>query len=210
MIFMKTIKFLFVAEMFFKTCLVLISLVLIALIILFIHSFISPESYDKVVFKIDRGIDINNNKTNPLPPGSYAEYKQSGDKNFYFNKLTLGTKLSMFIHIFLSVGFILLVLKELVNFLNSVKEYSSFFVNNYLYFKRIGIYSIFLFVYSFLSNLAGLKLSMRFADGVVHYVQHIYNYTHYISLCAIIILSFIASRVFKEGERLRSENELTV
>lgn len=207
---MKTIKFLFVAEMFFKSCMVLISLGLIASIVLFIHSFISPESYDKVVLKPVRGVVFDNNKTNPLPPGSYAEYKQLGDKNFYFNKLTTGTKISILMHILIGAGFILLVLKEFINFLNSVKEYSSFFVNNSNYFKRIGIYFGIMLVWSFLINFFGIKLSMKFPDGVVDNVQHYYYINYYISICVMIILSFVASMVFKEGERLRSENELTV
>lgn len=149
-------------------------------------------------------------KTNPLPPGSYAEYKQLNDKNFYFNKLTAGTKIYLLMRVLFSAGVILLVIKELINFLNSVKEYSSFFVNNYLYFKRIAFYSIVLFVYRFLSDLAGTDVSMRFPDGDAYYTMHYFNIALYFAICALIILSFVASLVFKEGDRLRSENELTV
>lgn len=106
---MRTIKFLFAAKMFFKTCMVLISLVLIALIVLFIHSFISPESYDKVLLKIDgRGIYVNSKETNPLPPTSMAEYIKESNKNFYFNKLTVGTKnfsINSYFHWWRIIGF---------------------------------------------------------------------------------------------------------
>ena len=208
---MKTIKTLFVAQMFFKTCMVLISLFLIALIVLFIHSFISPKSYEKVLLKIDsRGVNFVYDKTNPLPPGSYAEYKQLNDKNFYFNKLTPGTKIYILMRVLFFAGVILLVIKELINFLNSVKEYSSFFVNNYLYFKRIGFYSVILVVYGFLSDLGGTEVSMKFPDEMVHSVQHYINIPYYFFMCTMVILSFVASMVFKEGERLRIENELTV
>ena len=208
---MKTIKILFVAEMFFKTCMVLICLVLVAIIVVFIHTFISPESYDKVVLKFDeRGIGYNCNESNPLPLGSYNEYIKGSNKNFYFNKLTLGTKISIIMRVLFGAGFILLVLKELINFLNSIKKFSSFFVNNYIYFKRIGIYFIIMLVWSFIINIAGIKLSMKFPDGVVDNVQHNYNIAYYFSMCAMIILTFVASLVFKEGERLRSENDLTV
>ena len=207
---MKTIKFLFVAEMFFKTCMVLITLALVAIIILFIHTFISPESYDKVVLKAEKGVGFNYGITLTEPPGSMAEYTQGSNKNFYFNKITLGTKISILMQILLGFGLILLVLKELINFLSSVKEYSSFFVNNYIYFKRIGIYFSIMLVWHFIINLAGMKLSMKFPDGVVDNVQHNYNIAYYFSMCAMIILTFVASLVFKEGERLRSENDLTV
>jgi hypothetical protein len=207
---MKTFKFLFVANIFFKTCMVLISLALIALIILFIHTFISPESYDKIVLEAQHGIGYNYTNHNHVPPVSYAEYIQLKDKNFYFNKLTLGTKISILMHFLLGVGFILLVFKELNNFLTSVKEYSSFFVNNHLYFKRIGIYFSIMLLWNIINNLAGIKISMKFPDGYIDNVHHYYNISYYIVMCAIIILVFIASLVFKEGERLRIENDLTV
>jgi len=205
---MKTIKTLFLAEMFFKTVMVLAGFIMIALIPLFFHSLNSPTSYDKVIVKFDRGdIRFTYVPNAPSPPGSYAEFKKGNNKNFYFSKLSLGSKVYILLRSLFDIGIILLVFNQLIFFLRSVKKYSSFFVNNYIYFKRIGNYFCILLAFNLIIK-SYMDLSMIFPDGIAYETRLSFEFP--LSNCAVAILSFVASLVFKEGERLRSENDLTV
>lgn len=199
--------------MFLKTCTGLTSLFIIILIVSFIYSFISPESYDKFVVHFDEkgGIADGAHNTNSLSPRSTLDYVADCQGNIYINKLTPGSRSYVIIPDLLRAVFILLVLIELIKFLNSVKGYSSFFVNNSVYFKRIGIYSIIVLVSDLIINSVVTDLWMKFPDGMIsHHMHHQYNFPYYFLMCVIVCVSSVASQVFKEGEHLRIENELTV
>jgi len=209
---MKTKKILFIAEVFFKFLGALIIISILFLFFVLVHSEYSPETYNKVTLKIHGGIEINYDPKTPLPPDSFAEHKEGNNKSIYFSKLTFSSKLRIIFRIFVFAGFFLLILNEFLNFIRSVKKYSTFFPKNYLHFKRIGIYLIFLLIYILYNGFKGWNIAMKFPDGYYYYNYRVFNLSigSIIIYGALIILSFVVSQVFKEGERLRTENELTV
>lgn len=207
---MKTIEILFIAEVFLKILGILFILSILFQFFVIVHSEHSPESYNKVVLKIHRGLEINYDPKTPLPPSSLVEYKEGNNKNVYYNKLIFSSKLRILFRNLVFAVLSLLILKEFLNFIKSVKKYSSFFFNNYINFYRIGIYHIIILIYYLYTGFKGWNMAMKFPDGYAQVINREHNLSIYGIICALIILSFVASQVFKEGERLRTENELTV
>ena len=132
---MKTKNMLFIAEVFFKTIGILIVLSTLFFLFVFVHSELSPESYNKVTVKIQHVLVINYDPKAPLPPASFAEHKENNNKNIYLGKLNFSSRRRIFFRILVGFLLSLLILKEFLNFINSVKKYSTFFICNYLYFN---------------------------------------------------------------------------
>ncbi len=103
-------------------------------------------------------------------------------------------------------------MKNLIFFFNSVKDYSTFFINNSRHFKIIAILLAVIYLFSLASNIISEDVSMRFPDGVVRNINSGFHFSlpELAIYTSLIILSFISSLVFKEGENLRVENQLTI
>ena len=108
--------------------------------------------------------------------------------------------------IFLFAIFIL-ILKELIKFIKSVKDYNSFYSNNSKYFTTIRNNFINLLALEILS--AFIPIVIKLDDN--HYQSFMtFEFEPFIYYIAGILLSYIIAHVFKEGERLKIENELTI
>ena len=208
---MKTNKVLSFSSAFFKFLLVTSFLGVILVTFVLIHSEFHSASYNSIILKIDRGIEFTHSSTNPLPPDSYAEYIKTKNESIYFSKLTLLSKLSIWLFVVISLVLIMLILKELIRFIHSTRKYSSFFIENSIVFKKISNYVAAYFALYVILSFWSLKMIMVFPDGLVKkYGTQYINLGSIILICSLWLLLLIFSQVFKEGERVKQENELTI
>lgn len=208
---MKQSTIILLTERVFRNLTILFGILLIALLVVFVHSCISPNIYKHITLKYERNeLSITNvDRT----PNDYNEYLSMDTKNVYYSKLTIKSKTQVTVFMLVPLFLMLLIMNEFSRFFKSVKNYSSFFINNARCFKWIGIYLIILVCWPFMSGIFFSKLSMVFPDGIkeIYIRSNLYiNIGHIIGDVLLILLSFVASIVFKEGERLRVENELTI
>ena len=209
---MKKIKILSVAKIFFKTLLVLTFLISLSAITVFIHSKYSPNTYNNIVINTDSGRNLQYNLNASTIPDTYVEWKESKNQYVYYNLLTPKSKRSIFIPVLLLTIFIILILKELINFINSIKSYSSFHRENSKYFNKMAKYFSLLLIYKLVYFFPRSPLQIVFPNNPTHYVKltegKSLDFLIFIPAC--IILCIVISKVFKEGEHLRIENELTI
>jgi len=202
---MKKNKILTIGELFFKVLIVLTSLSLVILTFIFIHSEFSPKTYEKLTVNL-KGEHILKYEPNILPsPSTYKEWKK---KTINFNKITISSKIILLVNLIFTPLIFLFILKEIIKFIKSIKDYNSFHKNNANYFTKIGKLFGLLLILQLLFSIT--SISIDFPDN--YYTEsymHI-NFTPLITYGAGILLCFIISQVFKEGERLKIENELTI
>jgi hypothetical protein len=208
---MKTNNILGFSAVFFKFLLVTAFLFVILVTVVLIHSEIDPASYNGVILKIDRGLELSNSSAKSLPPVSYAEYIKTKNETIYFSKLNLGSKVTIWFFVVISLALCNLILKELIRFIQSTKRYSSFFTENSIAFKKMSTYMGAFLVLDIILNFWSFNIKMIFPDGIVqrHSSQYI-NLSSIILICSLWLLFLILSQVFKEGERVKQENELTI
>lgn len=197
---MKTTKVLQLAEIFFKILTGLTSLALLCLIFISIHSSFSPETYEKLTINNDRNLTFNSDT-----PSSQNTYKEI--KLVYFNKLVTSSKLFLLFEIMLTTIFFLLILRELIKFIKSIKDYNSFHRKNSKYFTTIGKYFSYLLILQILTSI--IPLTIKNAEENYNSFLN-FNLTPFIFYAAGILLCFTIGQVFKEGERLKIESELTI
>jgi hypothetical protein len=209
---MKKIKTLSVAEIFFKTLMGLTILISLFVIFIFIHSKYSPDTYNNLMINNHNGRNLRYMVDAQTIPDTYAEWKESENQYIYYNLLTSKSKRSIILPTLLIALFTLLILKELVNFVNSIKNYSSFHNENSKYFKRMAKYFSIILIYKLIFFIPTSPLQMAFPDNPTHLVLlpegKSLNFLIFVPAC--LILCLVISKVFKEGERLRIENELTI
>ncbi len=208
---MKTKRVLKIAEVFFRLLFVGIIALMLSLVFVFIHSSIAPQKYEKVMVS-DKSFMIINKIDAEKAPQTQAEWETSTKKDFRLPYLLLTSKIQLFLRIFLNLIPALFIIFYLIKFLKSVRNYTTFFGANSLYFKKIGIWLTASFCVFLYYSYFGLTLKMQLPQDN-YFVAH--SYTN-IDLGAMlqygffITLALIASFVFKEGESLRNENELTI
>ncbi|GEM_PF-3466277 len=208
---MKTNNVLGFSVVFFKFLLVTAFLGVILVTFVLIHSEFHSASYNSVIVKIDRGIELIHSSANSLPPDSYAEYIKTKNETIYFSKLNLRSKLSIWFFVVISLVLSMLILKELIRFMQSTKRYSSFFIENSMVFKKISSYIGAFLVLNIILSFWNFNIKMIFPDGFVQkYGNHYINLSSIITICSLWLLFLILSQVFKEGERVKQENELTI
>ena len=92
---------------------------------------------------------------------------------------------------------ILMIIKELLNIIKSVKRIHSFRIRNIYSFRRIGKY---LFVFLILSSFY----------IVIAEQGEFYGFYIHLTPLFLMVFAFILGEVFKEGNILLEENQLTV
>ncbi|MBN2485626.1 MAG: DUF2975 domain-containing protein [Bacteroidales bacterium] len=204
---MKKIN-LFLANLLIKIAIVICCLMIAFLLFITIHSTISSRYYDKLILNKQGAFEYSPHAQEPLI--SYSEYKDGKNLNIYFNRITFASKARYMFFPLLKLFLVLLILLEFNKILLSIKTYSSFFVNNSKYCKRIGIYLMLILACTLISDIIGIKVSMNFPDGAIINTSHFFYINNYLTTLLFLSMAFILSAIFKEGERLRIENELTV
>lgn len=170
--------------------------------IIFIHIQIDREAYNDI--KINHTGDtsttfsIGSNK-------SYTEkYKDPYNDAYVLEKLTTTTIYLIYFKFTCIFILLFLSIKEFQNIIQSVKRLDTFRRNNILSFRQIGKYSILYFI------LTLLYFTLTF-DNTLYFGQGGFSQTS-ISFTPLLfaLISFILAEIFKEGNKLQQENELTV
>jgi hypothetical protein len=194
------------AEIFFKFLKGLTFLGGIILVTIIIYSFFSPTAFG--TFNKKEANTISYNTTN-------IDSRKSTHEEFKINKLdiTLLNKLTPFSRSFLLIASIfyftisILILKELTKFVKSVNDYNSFHSKNSKYFTNIGKYFGYLFLFKIIASFIPMVIKTgenKYQTLVSFEIEPFINYT------AGFLLAYTFAYVFKEGERLKNENELTI
>ncbi|WP_066628883.1 hypothetical protein [Labilibacter marinus] len=184
---------------------------------LFIHARYSPQSVEKLLLTKHTYIEFTGNITKI--PTTYEEYKNSDIEGIFFNKLSGGSKFKIWMSGLISLTFVLLIINQLRGFVNISRKEGSFFYNTSQFFKKSSIYcSIYLCLSLVLlywrSSLSYIYYEKNASNNIIANqidLQGFYiNINSYINLLFVILFLMVASKVFKEGEKLKSENQLTV
>jgi hypothetical protein len=166
----------------------------------FIHFQINPSAYKKFNFNdfsIEKNTDLKF-KFETKSKFSMNNDKVLEDNEIYkIDKLTTASSFFLYIEIAFCMILSFLCLKEFQNVLESVKGINTFQERNIISFRKIGKYLSVIFILSSYSWL-------NFKNG------DITSFSFSITLPCLIILSFIMAEIFKEGNMLSEEVNLTV
>lgn len=170
--------------------------------IIFIHIQINREAYND--------IKINNTGT-PTTTFSIGLNKNYSDKwkdpyneVYVLGKLTTTTIYLIYFKFTCIFILLFLSIKEFQNIIKSVKRLDTFRLNNILSFRQIGIYSILYFILTLLYFTLTFNNTLYFGQG--GFSQTSISFTPLL----FALISFILAEIFKEGNKLQQENELTV
>jgi len=210
---MKTQSILTVASIILKITMVITIIVGTLVTVGLIHSSYSTAYNNVTIQEKDIGIDFTNKPADSVSPQTYVEYAESGDKAIYLSKLTFASKFRIWIQMMCILSIYILIIKELISFIRNIKSYSSFFINCSKTFRRLKMFLAALLLVSIAVSLINFKYTMQFSGGEVIQINSttsgIYLTSTFYFLISIFVLTILGS-AFKEGERMRKENELTI
>ncbi|MGJ8759498.1 DUF2975 domain-containing protein [Polaribacter sp. AHE13PA] len=189
---MKKNKLLNIAVIVCKSIRIFIIIAFIGLTTIFIHLQISPESYKKgnIEFKVS-GLQIS--KSNRWKISNSGD-----DKEVYaLNKITKTSLFINYLKFSAVLFFMFLLITEFQKIMQSVKNLNTFQKNNVRSFRKIGKY---LFIIFLLSSY----FKLRFQQGGM--TNFSLNFTPLI----FMLIAFILAEIFKEGNLLQRENDLTI
>ena len=164
---------------------------------IFVHFQFSPSSYENIDFKAkinDSGIFLKSSTSYKI----HVDGKIPEDSEvFILNKLTYSSLYFNYIKlaVILLLGF--LSITEFQKIIESVKEIKTFQKRNVSSFRRIGKYILIIFV-------LGSYSSYTYQLGGTSGFYFSFN------LLILALLAFIMAEIFKEGNLLLEENQLTV
>lgn len=180
-----------------RFCRILCVLLFLAMTTLLIHVQADRDSYNATDFqiKIDEspGVGITTKNKWRLD----GEVTPEDDKVFTLDKLTTGSLIILFIKYSMILVLVFLSVKEFQMVVESVKKIQTFKIGNVRSFIRLGKYFFILFllfsvsVYGFEQGRISI-ISIAFLPLV------------------LMLLAFVMAEIFKEGNLLSEENELTV
>jgi len=172
-------------------------LIFFAVTVIFIHYQINPSPYKDLDFKTRHLVKDNNFST-------FKSYKINVDGKtpidsdvFRFNKIEFTSVLFNYVQLFLILGLYFLCTKEFQNIIESVKNIKTFQKENSNSFKKIGKYLLLIF---FLTGYTSYKFELGGISG--------FNISF--TLLIFTLLTYIMSEVFKEGNKLSEESQLTI
>ena len=173
----------------------------IVITINFIHIQIDKEAYN----------DLKINHTDPQRTLSVGINKSYSDKwenpyneVYVLGKLTTTTKYLIYFKFTCILALLFLSIKEFQNIIQSVKRLDTFRLNNIISFRKIGKYLILYFVLTLLYFTLTFENSLYFGQGV--FSQTSISFTPLL----FALISFILAEIFKEGNKLQQEKDLTI
>jgi len=131
---------------------------------------------------------------------------QNSNVLYSYNNINWETKIRIMYFLVISAIISILINVKLIDFFESSQNISTFFKNNSRIFFIIGILLSTKLLYDFILNFIFIFLdrsSQTFNSGRIDILDLFSDFI-------MVIIAFTASNIFKEGERLRSENDLTV
>ncbi|WP_299063400.1 DUF2975 domain-containing protein [uncultured Polaribacter sp.] len=196
---MKKNKLLNIAIAACKCIQIFYVLMFIALTALFVHVQISPESYKKNHFgqNISSGINFGNS----IHFGKYKSWKidsKADDKEvFTLNKLKTSSLYFIYFKLSAILIFIFLAIREFQKIMQSAKNHKTFQENNIKSFRKIGKY---IFIIFLLTSFEILEFQQGGKSGIrIEFTSLI-----------LMLISFIMAEIFKEGNLLQQEKDLTI
>lgn len=180
---------------------------------LFIHSSVSPGSYEKLLVKqVMVGFEFYYKLNLEEQAKTIEEWNAAKmDGYYYYNKLTTGSKMKILVYFTVVLLISLIVFKYLLGLFKNVKDYSSFFVSKSELLKKIGYVLLIGSIVQFLFLIFINQIEMVIPEN--NYITF-HNVSINLSLPVFGLVAFVAcmllSNIFQEGERLRKENELTI
>ncbi|SED96668.1 Protein of unknown function [Polaribacter dokdonensis DSW-5] len=206
---MKTTNKLKIASYFLKFLMSIQIIICLGLIFVYFHSMTAPENYNSLTINTNRDL-IFNFDVNEIPK-TYDDWKET-NQLYHFNLLNnyskayvIWSKVIMFTGFF----FILFLLNKL---LKNTESFNFFFEKNIKIINNIIYLIITLFILNFLLKGFTIKpLLMAFDNNTSHFLTKrsaSLNFVFYYPL-AIIFFS-ILKVVFKRGQELKQENDLTI
>jgi len=168
----------------------------IGLTSLFIHSQISPESYEEITYD-SKNFKFHFNYPDSTKNKNIDETKIENTDVFSFIEITKTSLFLNYLQFSAILIFIFLSVKEFQKIMESVKKLKTFQNNNVTSFRKIGkyIFIIFLltsFTYTQFNETGNFSFQTEFAPLI------------------LMLISFIMAEIFKEGNLLQKENDLTI
>ena len=162
----------------------------------FIHFQISPNSYKEATFN-NKSFSFELNKST-----SWKTFDKNGtpqkDKDvFALDKISKTSLYFIYIQFSAVLLFIFLSTKEFQRIMESVKKLKTFQNNNVASFRKIGKYIFFIFI---LTSF----VFINFENGGKSQIN--LSFTPLL----FMLIAFIMAEIFKEGNLLKQENELTI
>jgi len=202
---MKKNYILLAAAALCKIAIIAICLACITVFGLVLTANVKPELLKYVTIKTgETGIqyELHFNRINayPDPPG-----KVNINTGCYLNRLTSAGIVFMGIYKLIKLFIFLAITLQIQAFIKSVGNYTSFREGNVKVFRRIAFLSLSLFAMQFFPVDA---LIMKFIDREAYCTRISWNLDF--TYLSAFLFAMILSEVFREGQRLKSESELTI
>ncbi len=206
---MKTEKTLKLSSYFLKFLMSISALITITLVFIYFHSMFSPEKYSNLIVNKERSIvyklDVEE------APETYEKWEASS-KLFYYTKLDnyskfsiIWTKVAAF-----TIFFLILVLFD--KLLKNTKNFDLFFKKNIIIINNILKLLLLLIVFNFVVKGYSNPMSMVFENSEKpHYItsqKMTFDFLIYYPLA--LIFFFTLKQIFKRGQELKQENDLTI
>lgn len=162
-----------------------------------------PNKFKNVFAKNNHSLEI---KFYPSSIEKNEGLIQNSNVLYSYNNINWETKIRIMYFLVISAIISILINVKLIDFFESSQNISTFFKNNSRIFFIIGILLSTKLLYDFILNFIFIFLdrsSQTFNSGRIDILDLFSDFI-------MVIIAFTASNIFKEGERLRSENDLTV
>ncbi len=209
---MRKSKLLRISDILVKFFAGIVVLIMLSLLFILVHSSIKPEHYANFIIS-QRG------ELTYLPvPDPMEIIKNPGENNtpiIFFQYLDFSSRFMYILSNIFVLLIVLLILIELKRTISGIKKYTSFFVNTSRHFKRISFLLSGLLIFNLLYDIFGGSFSMTFQESPNNYqcfehIIHHFNINNYVTIIIFLTMAFIVTAIFKEGEKLKNENELTI
>lgn len=176
---------------------ILCVLLFLAMSTLLIHIQLDRDSYKAIDFQINidenPGLGITTKKKWRLD----GQVAPEDDKVFTLEKLTTGSLFILYIKYSIILVLIFLSVKEFQLVVESVKKIETFKIGNVRSFMRLGNYFFVLFLLFSVSVFG-------FEQGQISIIS-----ISFLPL-VLMLLAFVMAEIFKEGNQLSEDNELTI
>ena len=169
-----------------------IAISIIIITIIFIHFQLDRSSYSEWKFEEPKNDSIIHIETE-----SYVSQKPQNEQIHYLSGWKIGSLYFNYLKITAILVFLYLSINQFRTVLKSVRKYETFHQTNVRAFKKIGSYCFLIF---------GLSIFSYW--GFEDYSKSSISISLYILLIALI--AFILAEIFKEGNNLQEENQLTI
>jgi hypothetical protein len=193
---MKKNKLLNIAIIICKCIRILYILIFVLITGVFIHFQISPKSYKEASFNYKTS-SFNISKSTSWKVNKEGKSNTQDNNVYALEKISTVSLYFIFFQFSATLIFIFLATKEFQKIMESVKNLKTFQSNNVASFKRIGKY---IFIVFLLTSFSIIQFQQA-GKSEIH-----------LSLTPLlfIFVAFILAEIFKEGNLLQNENDLTI